>query len=1471
MDAVSSSQTSPTTDLVTPSVEASASSAPSRPTAEGTAPRPTEVRDESRQFNAFQLDMLAEMNRRYKIEHVALKPLPQRTSRAIDDSAHDLPPTSAAAPPEPTDLSAPLQLSGVRTHPVHLFKLAGTMNDTPSTLMIDSGASSEFIDPDFARRCGLTLTPSDRTVILANGASAKAIGQVSVTFWLTAAHGKPAVPFTATFTATPLVGYDAILGLTWLERHDVSVGWKNRTVEVHMKGQPTKLFRTIECIGEGAGARLASLTTRGLAKAHRRREVEEVYALFVQPEPVVATEPPEHPAMASLLKEFGDVFPDKLPYGVPPTRGVMHRIELKDGARPPPSRPLRHQSSKDLAVFEEYTRTMIESGQIRPSTSPYGAMALIVRKKDGTARVVIDYRGLNEITVKNKYPLPLMDELFDRVHGAKYYSKLDLRTGFHQIAIHEDDTEKTAFRTRYGSFEYRVLPMGLCNAPGTFMQLMNDTFRDLLDKSVLVFLDDILVFSDTLAEHAVHVRQVLERLRGAKLYAKLSKCQFFRQEVEFLGHHIGAAGLSVMQDKISAVREWPVPRDVSDVRSFLGLAGFYRRFVKGFSEIALPITELTKTVTGAPFAWGDRQDTAFTRLKDALCAAPVLLIADPSLEYTVNCDACDYAIGATLQQNHGNGLQPVAYYSRKLTPAEKNYDTREKEFLALVEACRHWRPYLHSERPFKLLTDHDSLKYHMTMPNLAGRIARWIERMAEFNYSIEHISGVKNVTADALSRRADYKEQHLSVLRLRPRVIAPAVNAALQRIANRAAAELVVPPAGALSAPDAHGVIRMPSQVCTAETRSGTPCKARTAMGQYCWNHLRSVKGLRVMTSSIPHAGKGLHAARDLPAAHRIDYTGDRIAIDDHSGGSYYLELSRSTAIDAARTNCGEGRWINDPRGSALQPNCEFRVWTPPGRPRIGCVRTLRPIKKGEELLIRYGAAYWNYHNRGQVRKRGRAAAAENLAAIGATPAMDATLSEDILLAAESDTMYTARLESPPANTTVHHGLLWEEGTDRLHVPDDAPLRTRILAHCHDDITGAHFGRDKTLAAVQQRFIWHGLAKAVEEYVATCDSCQRNKPSQRLTPGALMPLAIPGRVGQEWSQDAVTGLPTTRRGHDAIQVYVERLTKVKHFHATHKADGAAELISSFIHTVVRPHGVPEAVVSDRDPRFTAHYYAELTKLLGIKLNMSTARHPQSDGQTEREIRTLVTALRAYCNENQDDWDDHLDMLELGFNCAVQASTQRSPYELLYGQKPRLPIDAALVAIAPRNPAAIDRAHRMTEALDFAREHLEKAQQRQVRNADRREASLSVGDEVLLSTEGLLLRDFASKLTSRYVGPFVVTAEVNRNAYTVALPPQLRALHSTFNIDRLKLYRRTEAFPTRPLQFDRPPPAVDADTNGDQLWAVERITAQKFQGKRRRYLVLWEGYPAEESTWQTRAELEGAEEKLREWEESQLRD
>ena len=1289
--------------------------------------------------------------------------------------------------------------------------------------------------------------------------------------------------------------------MEWLAQHDPVIGWANRSITVRVAGV-NRTIKPLECIG-GDAPKLATMTTRGLRKALRHGSIEEVLLIrLCSVEEEVAADPSipaaqEHPAVTELLREFAPIF-GELPHASEfPARGVTHRIELAAGARPPVAPPLRHQSYKDSAFMKAHVEAGIANGQLQHSASPYGSLALIVKKKDGTPRVVIDYRALNELTVKDKYPLPLMDELFDRVHGAKYFTKLDLRSGFHQIRIALEDREKTAFRTRFGSFEYTVLPMGLCNAPGTFMRLMNDTFRDMLDKSVLVFLDDILIFSRTLEEHLVHLREVLTRLRTNKLYAKLSKCEFLRDQVEFLGHRIGAAGLAVSPDKIAAVRDWPTPRHVKDVQSFLGLAGFYRRFVERYSHLALPLTELTRKEN--PFVWGAPQQAAFDALKAALCSAPILIIPDPKLPYTLNCDACDYAIGGTLQQDHGRGLQPVAYRSRKLTPAEMNYDVREKEFMALVDACSHWRHYLHSEQPFTLLSDHDSLKYHKTMPHIAGRLARWISKMAEFDYKIEHIPGVKNVVADALSRRSDYKAPVVSKAPAAPNVVGiqprtdikndpgayctdadvdrrlAAMDDTYLQVATRRAKGVArfAPPADS-TAPSTRNVI--------PNSRGSTPSTLKVAAVALDDQRLRAKAaaeetGPPAADRPNPKASGTIVMPSHLCTAHT-----------KADGGAYFLELKRDTAVDAARTDSGQGRWVNDPRGTSLTANGEFILYTPPGQSRRASVRTTRPIKKGEEILVKYGRGYWTYHlkRKGGVgqRKRPRRPMPRlkvqqpdpqqaidgfgMLAPIAIS--INSSLTDAIIAAARADASYAALAASPPPSLDSVNGVLWRGSV--MVVPNDVGIRTRLLAEHHDATTGAHCGRDKMLLSMRSRLEWNGMATDIEAYVRTCDACQRNKPSQQATPGLLMPLPIPDRPCQEWTTDMVTGLPRTKRGNDAIQVYVERLCKVKHFVACTKTASARDMAATFMHTVVRAHGVPEAIVSDRDPRFTGHFYAALTQLLGTDLKMSTARHAQTDGQSEREIRTLITALRSFCNERRDDWDEYLDAPELGANTSVQASTNQCPYQMLYGYVPRLPVDVALDGLAAaRVPAAVDRATAIRQAVAIGRDHLLTAQERQSRNANlhRREASFGIGDRVLLSTDGLELRGAGDKLCSRFVGPFTVTAVVNANAYTLDLPPQLRALHPTFNITKLKRYHDGRvAFPSRPQQHPRPPPQAQADSNGDQVFEVERVIASRMKGRAKEYLVSWKGYPPEENTWESRASLRGAPQALTDFERAQ---
>ena len=1532
-----------------------------------------------------------------------------------------------AAPAKDAELP-PLQLHGARTEPTALLKVQGSVhgawgNAVPVQPMIDSGASGMgFVDPALVQRCGAQLRPSSRRIVLADGSEVRAAGEATLSYSLDAftcarKEATPPARFTSTFIVTPLAPYELILGLGWLEHHDVQAGFRERSIQLRVDGVGEQhcIRPLMRCNDDGSAAleaaplQLKTIAQKRVCKLMRRRQVEQLYAVLIRPaaeasgkEKKTEGPPPgsEHPRVKTLLAEFRDSVFGEPRAGVPRKRGVEHAISMQPGSLPPPARPLRHQSQRDAAVMKEYVEAGLKAGILRPSTSPYGSMALIVKKKDGTPRVVIDYRALNEVTIKNKYPLPLMDELFDRTQGASFFTSIDLRNGFHQIAIRPEDREKTAFRTRFGHFEYTVLPMGLCNAPGTFMQLMNQTFADMLDKSVLCFLDDILIFSRTAEEHLRHLRTVLTRLREQELYVKMSKCAFMQREVAFLGHRIGADGLRVAPDKIGAVQQWPRPKNVSDVRSFLGLANFYRRFVKDYSRIALPLTELTRESTTA-WQWGAEQQAAFDALKSALCSPPVLLVPDQSKPFVLNTDACKFAIGATLQQDHGNGLQPVAFFSAKMSDAERNYDVREQEFMALFKACLHWRHYLHGTQPFTLLTDHDSLKYHKTMPNLSGRLARWIEKMAEFDYKLQHIPGKDNVVADALSRRSD-----LAAMTQRGRAGSSAVQprsnpkrgvtfedanpfAALavarvrapkppepheQRQRNIDAATKVLPRAASLPSPNKAGTIMTPSQRCSANNNAGGQCGQRTAVAHLCWNHLQRDLGLRVRQSTVQDAGRGLFAARELPANHRVPYTGDEIELRaDVNGGPYVLQTGRGIGIDAARRNCGLGRWVNDPRGAFDEQgrrrvaNCEFTMHTPRGERRsVAAVRTLRPIVRGEELLVRYGSDYWRFHAAPKQKKKkmrksarvqqqapeaarlpptqlaavaaaasqrsrdrhfervlamtlasvdsrqlrqtagrrsaraaeaaaaraqpergsaraGRSAVtaptAEAVAAAGqdappqnensaaqreraqAVQQQSAATAEALMSAvrraAAADEEYQHWLQSPPADTRAESGLLFAKMGPQLRVPADTALRTRILAELHDSTTGAHCGRDRMLAEAQSRFEWRGMAGDVEQYVLTCDACQRNKHSKQLKPGLLMPLPLPEEPCLHWTTDAVCGLPRTKSGYDAIQVYVDRLTKLKRFAVARTSDGSVQLANTTLRTIIGPHGMPKSFVSDRDPRITAKFWRELSRSLGSAVDLSTARHAQSDGQSEREIQTLTTALRSYTNSMGDDWDSYLPALELAFNSKPQASTGAAPFTLVYGTQARLPIDCALDdARPPTLPAVEQRAERMRKALDFARSKAELAQAKQKRLADRhrRLLQLKAGDRVLLATEGLQLRSGTHKLTGRYIGPFQVIGGVNENAVTLELPPLLGALHPTFNISRLKLYRDgSERFPTRPKQLHQPP-AVSADTNGVAAYEVESVLAQRGGRGRKELLVRWKGYGAEHDQWQSRPEL-----------------
>jgi len=828
-------------------------------------------------------------------------------------------------------------------------------------------------------------------------------------------------------------------------------------------------------------------------------------------------------------------------------------------------------------------------------------------------------------------------------------------------------------------------------------------------------------------------------------------------EIEFLGHHVGRGGLRMMPDKVAAVQQWPQPKNAKELRSFLGLAGYYRRFVEGFSRIAAPLHDLTKTADGAPFVWTALAQEAFERLKTALRVAPVLALPDPDRQYVVDTDASDFATGAVLQQDHGRGLQPVAFMSHKMSEAETRYPTHDKEMLAIISMLGEWRTYLQGRQPFtiRIRTDHNSLQYFMTQQSHSARQARWLDKLADFDFKIEYIKGPTNTVADALSRRPDHE-------------VGPTT----------------VPPKTGTLAANALSVL----------------------------NSIGRVTLTREELFSLPFFTP-ITAASLLASAERV-VTRRQAA------------RMRATESDAAASPPVPRR-SGDQGADRARPTAADAV--PPGPPAAG--QGSEPISlELVEALRRAAGSDAAYQ-----------AVIVSLSESGAGPAGDSDLS-------------------------VRSGMLFRQG--RVVVPNDARLRTLLLREAHDARSSGHTGVAATKDRLASRVYWSGMSSDVHDYVVSCDSCQRNKVEQRRTAGLLRPPPVPDEPGYAINMDFVFGLPRTHRGHTGYLSMTCRLSnwlQVALCEETVTAEGAAELV--FRSWVVH-YGLPAVIISDRDPRFTGHFWRELWRLLDTQLHMSTGGHPQTDGKAENRQRTANTMLRHYVDFEQDDWDDKLVQATHAINHTKSVSTGLTPFEVMFRRAPRLPLDAALDPLRRAEggrgdvPAASNFLDRHRYLWDAARSNLLKAQAEQKKQADRhrREERFAVGDDVLLSTRDLTLaadgvagRPRAAKLTSRFVGPLKITRIINDNAYELQLPPQLR-IHPVQNISKLRRYVHSpERFPGRPQPNSRPPPDLEDASAGEQ-YHVERILAQRGQNRRREYLVKWLGYPNEDCSWVARRDL-----------------
>jgi hypothetical protein len=610
------------------------------------------------------------------------------------------------------------------------MRLVGWIRNHRVVILIDSGSTHNFIDLHAIPKLSLgEIIPLNLKVRVANGDTLSSSGRCpSVTIRV------QGTSITSEFFLLSLEGCDVVLGVEWL-RTLGPILWDFTAMSMH--------FSLNSCPITLTGLSPSELTVEDASRVLRSATASKGFFLQIcSPDEGLTFHCPPGPIF-DLLQQFIHIFEE--PRGLPPPIPHDHQIIMSTD-QPVSVRPYRYPYFQKSEI-EKIVQDLLQSGVIQSNQSPFSSPVLLVRKPDGSWHLCVDYRALNQVTIKDKYPISVIDELLDELHGATIFSKLDLRSGYHQIRVKATDVPKTAFRTHEGHYEFLVMPFGLTNGPAMFQALMNDIFRPCLRKFVLVFFDDILVYSRNLADHLAHLHTVLQILQTNQLFAKGSKCRFGVPEIDYLGHIISADGVRADPTKLVAMSQWALPTSIKSLRGFLGLTGYYRKFIRGYGIIVAPLTALLKKNS---FLWSPLATEAFLTLKAAVTSPPVLRLPDFSRTFTIECDACATGIGAVLMQDG----HPIAYFSQALKGQALHLLTYEKELFSLVMAVQRWRSYLLG-RPFKVKTDQQALKF--LLEQRVGTVSqqRWLSKLLGYDFVIEYKRGKENRVADALSRQHD--------------------------------------------------------------------------------------------------------------------------------------------------------------------------------------------------------------------------------------------------------------------------------------------------------------------------------------------------------------------------------------------------------------------------------------------------------------------------------------------------------------------------------------------------------------------------------------------------------------------------------------------------------------------------------------------------------------------------------------------
>ena len=1082
---------------------------------------------------------------------------------------------------------------------------------------------------------------------------------------------------------------------------------------------------------------------------------------------------------------------------------MEHHINVLPDTKPIKLHPYRLPLAKRKDAEKEI-KAMAEQDLIEPSTSPWSSPAIIVPKKNGGVRFCIDYRRLNQVTIPDSMPLPRCDDSLDALGGSKWFSTLDLRSGFHQLGLTKESRPYTAFCTPgSGLWQFKVVPFGARNSPAVFERLMEKAFAGLTYRTLLIYLDDIIVYGKTFDIHLQNLEEVFQRLAEANLKLNPEKCVFFHTQVSFLGHLVSESGISVDPEKTRAVQNWPVPRNVTEVRSFIGLCSYMRRFISGFSSICKPLHLLTQK--DHTFEWTDECQKAFDTLKTALTTAPILGFPQESQgEFIVDCDASNDALGAVLSQVQDGQERIISYYSKCFSKSERRYCTTRKELLAVVSSIKHYHHYLYG-RHFKVRSDHGSLQWLMKFRICEGQLARFLETLSTYDFTIEYRAGLRHNNADSLSRRPCLDQDCAHCKRFEKRYTDKVPGLATRNIGVMNAES--VDEGECLMNDGLKSVFEHPMEGQDLSEKGSCGMGKCSEEGPFI--ELSSVKepectltgGIRSDTTpyTVCHGKESENLLLDADELQHPE-------IDENAVECLGCDPTRVSATT-------RGKHLQLRNGMEAQFPCDSGVPdTAPG----GTLNT----REGIDTYALYCTEGTDSDCSYYIDEEGRQEFEVGSVCARAVDAVDidCLTPESIRIEQDNQTeiqlikQWKAEGRKPDWSEIARYGpelkaywstwdsmLIVDNVLYRKKVSDESvdskprivlptALRKRCFALLHASVTAGHLGSQKTLAKVKQRFYWYNCRKDVEYWCRICDICASRKQPYRRAKAPMKQYNV-GHPLERVAIDIMGPLPSSNNARYLLLVscYFTKWLDAIPINSIDAKTVATKLIEKFISVF----GCPVTLHSDQGRNFESQVFKEVCNILGIEKTRTTPGRPQSDGMVERACRSVQAMLSAYVSENQRDWDIYIPLLMMAYRSSVHDTTKCTPCSMMLGREIRLPIDLAIgIPETKQSNCETDYAYELEKQLirihNIARKHIQICSDGMKSYYDRNKhfSELCVGDAVWFYNP-IRKQGLTTKLQRSWKGPYIIIEKLNNVLYKIQEGPKSKS--KVVHYDKLKPY------------------------------------------------------------------------------------